>query len=225
MSNVARRMSVGRSASGCCASPRFASLAATAPSMAAVASLAAGFTGATNAQCGSYCAPSAIHRLTSSTCSSVSRPILASGGGITLSGSSEMIRATSSLAATSSGTIAREPLSSSAVACSAVSSRSPACRLALSGPWQAKQLSERIGRMSLLNEIRAWGLAGAAANAGPAIMRATAARRISHGIRLAFEQPMRRRSCQGLPASPIQGGGPESRTGKGRSAGPSSYTR
>ena len=53
---------------------------------------------------------------------------------MTLSGSSEMMRAMSSLAATSSGTIARDPLSSSPIACSATSSRRPACRLPLSGP-------------------------------------------------------------------------------------------
>jgi hypothetical protein len=33
--------------------------------------------------------------------------------------------------------------------------------LPLSGPWQAKQLSERIGLMSRLNEIRDRGSAGA----------------------------------------------------------------
>ena len=168
MSNVARRMSVVVSASGCGEMPRFSSLDRTIRSIGCVGCGSrpdptgwgrSGFATGTNAQCGSYAAPSAIHRLSRSTCSPVSRPILASGGGITESGSVEMIRATSSLAATSSGTIARAPLSSSLVACSATSSRRPACRLPLSGPWQAKQLSERIGRMSRLNEIRPRGSA------------------------------------------------------------------
>ena len=98
---------------------------------------------------------------------------------MTLSGSSEMIRATSSLASMSSGTIARVPLSNSSVALSATSRRSPACRLALSGPWQAKQLSERIGRMSLLKESRGCDGAttaadGAAAQIRPAALKLTA---------------------------------------------------
>jgi len=110
---------------------------------------------------------------------------------MTVSGSSETTRASSSLSSRFSGTIAQAPLSSSAVACSKVSSRRPACLLALSGPWQAKQFSERIGLMSRLNEIRA-GLAGVAATtavhqATPAIISTAAPKRsIAH-----FEQPMR----------------------------------
>ena len=99
-----------------------------------------------------------------------------------------MTRAISSLAAASSGTIARRPLSSSAVACSKVSSRRPACRLPLSGPWQAKQFSERIARMSLLKESRAGGGAGGAA-ASVAIPVATAASRQNES-RARVEQPM-----------------------------------
>ena len=170
MSNDARRMSVRRSASGWSVRPRVASLPLTIVSIApAPAETAAsfGFIGDTNAQCGSYVAPSAIHRSSVSTCSSKSRPILACGGGMTASGSSETIRATSSLSSIFSGTIARAPLSSSSIATSGISSRSPACRLPLSGPWQAKQLSERIGRMSRLNDSRGFGPAGSTAAPNP----------------------------------------------------------
>ena len=181
MSKATRRISVARSASGCMRSPRFASLGTTNWSIgwSRRASLAGtlGFAAGTNAQCGSYFAPSVIQRLRSSTCSSVRRPIFASGGGITLSGSSEVTRAMSSLAATSSGTIAREPLSSSATACSATSSRRPACRLPLSGPWQAKQFSDRIGRMSRLNESFAGPAAGGASAAHATAAASTLAER------------------------------------------------
>ena len=51
---------------------------------------------------------------------------------------------------TSPGTIAVSPLLAGFVASSRMSSRSPESRLFLSGPWQWKQLSERIGRMSRL---------------------------------------------------------------------------
>ena len=69
-------------------------------------------------------------------------------GGICWSGSWLSIRAISSLSSGLPGTIARAPLSVSAKAPSWVSSRSPALRALSSGPWQAKQLSERIGRTS-----------------------------------------------------------------------------
>ena len=64
---------------------------------------------------------------------------------MTSSGSSAMIRAISSLASGSPGAIA--PASTAA---SRRSSRRSALRAALSGPWQAKQFSARIGRMSRL---------------------------------------------------------------------------
>ena len=64
------------------------------------------------------------------------------------SGSWLSIRAISSLSSGLPGTIARSPLSSSAKAPSWVSSRRPALRALSSGPWQAKQWSERIGRTS-----------------------------------------------------------------------------
>jgi len=110
------------------------------------------------------------------------------GGGITAWGSSDTIRAMSSLSSIFSGTIAREPLSTSAVARSNVSSRRPACRLALSGPWQAKQLSERIGRMSWLKDSRA----GALANATPAVTASHGDPTKAHAkTRARFEQPIR----------------------------------
>ena len=208
-------MSVVLSASGCGVMPRCSSLDRTILSIGCTvcgllggpaSSRISGFATGTKAQCGSYGAPWAIHRLSRSTCSSVSRPILASGGGITESGSVEMIRATSSLASTFSGTMARAPLSSSLVACSATSSRRPACRLPLSGPWQAKQLSERIGRMSRLNEIRPAGLLvdSSAAIRSAAVDDANRHRTPTdkHSLTTArsrFQQPIRHRAFRGLP--------------------------
>ena len=111
-------MSVALSASGWGLRPRVVSFSMTIASIGCRASPAAraGRTGGTSAQCGSYAAPSATHRFRVATCSSVSRPIFASGGGMTASGSSDTMRASSSLMAGFSGTIARPPLSSSAVA-------------------------------------------------------------------------------------------------------------
>ena len=76
-------------------------------------------------------APAATHRVSVSICSAV-RLNSDSGGGIRSSGSVEIIRRTSSLAAASPGTTAP-----SANAPSAVSSRSPALRVFASGPWHA----------------------------------------------------------------------------------------
>ena len=67
------------------------------------------------------------------------------GGGISSLGSSALIRAISSLDSGSLGAMA--PAS---MAASRRSSRRSALRAALSGPWQAKQFSARIGRMSRL---------------------------------------------------------------------------
>ena len=68
------------------------------------------------------------------------------GGGITCSGSWEMIRCHAADFDKSPGTIALPGESfSGAAAPSALSSRRPDSRFAASGPWQAKHLSERIG--------------------------------------------------------------------------------
>ena len=107
----------------------------------------AGFCGGLNAQCLVQVAPCSTHRRSTATCSGVSGlPVFF--GGICRSGSWLSIRAISSLSPGLPGTIARPPLSSSANAPSWVSSRSPALRALSSGPWQAKQWSERIGRTS-----------------------------------------------------------------------------
>ena len=102
--------------------------------------------GGMNDQCGSYSAPSAIHRLSSSLCSGDSG-FFALGGGITSSGSSEKIRSSMTLESTSPGTIAPDSTASSRL-----SRRRSALRPALSAPWQEKQFSTRIERMSLLKE-------------------------------------------------------------------------
>src|SRR5437868_7004136 len=54
-------------------------------------------------------------------------------------------------------------IASASSAASRWASRSPALREALSGPWQAKQFSARIGRMSRLYSIFVWANAGCAA--------------------------------------------------------------
>ena len=61
-------------------------------------------------------------------------------------GSLALIRATSSLPSVSPGVMAPALMASSRR-----SSRKSALRAALSGPWQAKQFSARIGRTSRLN--------------------------------------------------------------------------
>ena len=63
---------------------------------------------------------------------------------------SELMRWMISLFSGSPGTMAKRP-PRSAKAPSSVSRRSGLSRVALSGPWQVKHLSERIGRMSRLN--------------------------------------------------------------------------
>ena len=67
------------------------------------------------------------------------------GGGITLDGSSQKMRLTSLLLSGSPGTMA--PFLTAAVRWSR---RNRALRDPASGPWQAKQFSARIGRMSRL---------------------------------------------------------------------------
>jgi len=103
-----------------------------------------GRTGGMNDQWFWYSAPSAIHRFSSAFCAPV-RLLRLLGGGMSCSGSSASIRATSSLSSGFPGTMAVD-----CMAMSRRSSRKSALRAALSGPWQAKQFSERIGRISRL---------------------------------------------------------------------------
>src|ERR1043166_8376574 len=110
--------------------------------------------GGMNAQCFCHFAPSAIHCVRTLICCGFSACPL-EGGGIRLSGSGDVTRRISSL---SSGL----PATITDFAPSSVSKCSFALRLALSGPWQLKQRSERIGRTSRLNSTAAaWGLAAA----------------------------------------------------------------
>lgn len=123
-------------------------------------------------QCASHAAPCAIQRRKRSFCAAV-RLLCEAAGGINSAGVVVAIRAQTALASGFPGTTGtrgtceagpgRFPNSPSRV-----SSRSPACRFAESGPWHAKQLSESTGRMSRLNSIfpetalAARGLVGAA---------------------------------------------------------------
>ena len=107
--------------------------------------------------------------------------IAESGGGIRVSGSVAVMRASSSLLAKSARSIARTP-SRASVAPSRVSRRRPALRLAASGPWHWKQFSESTGRMSRLKSIpAASGLAKPTANA-PTKTVASARRRKFNGM-------------------------------------------
>ncbi len=101
-------------------------------------------------QWGSQGAPSAIQRRRSATCASVSRglPLFASGMRRVSSGS--VTRATSALLSGAPATIGTAPERTAALAVASTSRRSPASRRLRSGPWQAKQLSARIGRTSRL---------------------------------------------------------------------------
>ena len=103
------------------------------------------------------------HRSSRSFCSSES-VLREWGGGITVSASVARIRFSSSLAFGSPGTIARRPLSSDMLAPSAVSRRNPAS--CFPGPWQLRQFSARIGRMSW-SKRRAAGSAAVAAVISP----------------------------------------------------------
>ena len=79
-----------------------------------------------------------------------------------------LIRLHSSLASKLPGLTATFPSLSAVVAPSGVSRRRPALRFLASKPWQAKQLSDKIGRISRLNA------SGPAAEAGPAAQSPTA---------------------------------------------------
>ena len=87
------------------------------------------------------------------------RVFVVAGGGINSSASVEWMRAISSLDFGSFGAMAPDSM-----AASRRSSRRSALRAALSGPWQAKQFSARMGRMSRLYS----SLGASAAVAGPA---------------------------------------------------------
>ena len=128
------------------------------------ASFSAGMTGRctrSNAQWPRYSAPSAIQRRRISA-SADETGLLMCGGGMITSGSVLAIRARISLASGFPGTMAVPPLSSAAMATPRSSSLNPACRSSASGPWQAKQRSERIGRTSRLKSIRGPSAASAA---------------------------------------------------------------
>ena len=99
----------------------------------------------TNAQCASYCAPSAIQRRSRTTSAVVRLGSLAFAGGMWSSASFVVTRRSSSLLSGLPGTMA---LFFSAP--SRVSRRRPDSRFFSSGPWQKKHLSERMGRMSRL---------------------------------------------------------------------------
>ena len=127
-----RRSSVRRSASGDGVIFSLASRTRTRLSMVARGGGATG----KNDQCPSYLPPSPIQRIRSCFCAAV-RVLWKPEGGMVPACTS----CTSLLARMSPGTTARLGWSR----------RRPPWRLFLSGPWQAKQLSERIGRMSRLN--------------------------------------------------------------------------
>ena len=100
--------------------------------------------GGVNDQCGSYSAPCSTHRVRSAISSSESWRLLF-GGGIWTSGSLEVMRRTSWLCPGLPGTTACPPDVKAAKAPSSVSRRRSPSRAASSGPWQAKQRSERMG--------------------------------------------------------------------------------
>src|SRR6516165_2592206 len=98
--------------------------------------------GGMNDQCFCHFAPSATHCVKVLICSGFSTCPL-EGGGIRLSGSVDVMRRISSLSPGLPATITERAPSS-------VSKCSFALRFALSGPWQLKQRSDRIGRTSRL---------------------------------------------------------------------------
>ena len=102
------------------------------------------FTGGTNDQCFPHSTPSRIHCSRTAIASGLSGFLWESSGGMNSSGSSDFTRLISSLSSGLPGTITL------AMAPSRVSRRNFALRAAASNPWQAKQLSERMGRTSRL---------------------------------------------------------------------------
>src|SRR5262245_40082154 len=108
--------------------------------------------GGTKAQCSDQFAPWSIHCLSSSICWGVSR-LLVRGGGMRSEASCAVTRAISSLSEDFPGTTANPPPRSSLSALSLMSRRSFALRSFSSGPWQRKQLSERMGRICRLKSM------------------------------------------------------------------------
>ena len=108
--------------------------------------------GVVKAQCSCQCAPSAIQVFSLAICSTVSFLPL-SVGGMTSSSSLDVIRAISVLCAGSPGAMAISPDLAGLNASSLTSNRSLPLRAFSSGPWQAKQYSDRIGRISRLKSM------------------------------------------------------------------------
>src|SRR5262245_37381579 len=121
-------------------------------------------------QWGWYSAPAAIQVFSRFFCSGVSF-LRDAGGGICSFGLVEKMRWTSSLSSALPGSNAP-----TLIAAARWSSRSDALRAALSGPWQAKQLSARMGRISRLYSSLVWAGAGAAQTATAAIEASQAPR-------------------------------------------------
>ena len=160
-SSAARRSNVARSASGLGVRPFSAKVAATNPSMALPPAGIAGavaLRGSWKAQWPWYSAPSAIQRRTVSTCAD-ERTLWNSAGGMWSSGSVVSSRFMTELRSGWPGTIAGSPDLPPLRAASSVSRRSLPLFLLSSGPWQAKQVSEKIGRMSRLNWTRSAAVA------------------------------------------------------------------
>ena len=99
--------------------------------------------GVSYAQCLPHLAPASIHSLSVAFCAAVSFRF-DSGGGMSSSASFEKMRAMISLSALLPGTM------TSRLASASTSKRSLALRALASGPWQVKQVSERIGKTSRL---------------------------------------------------------------------------
>ena len=118
------------------------------------------------AQWSSHFAPCSIHFVSVATCSLVSVLPLSAGG--MWSASAAVMRFSNSLFFTSPGTTATAPLAASPLALFSTSSRSFAFSLPLSGPWQAKQFSLKIGRTSRLNCTSAAGAASDSKSSGRA---------------------------------------------------------
>ena len=155
-SRVARRIRVAREPSCDGAIPTDLSFANTNTSIAlkprvcSPTSATSGLIGGINAQCFLYSAPWAIQR--SNVCFSFADRVLWDRtGGIRISSSSaNRIRRINSLDSGWPGTMARSPLSSAAMAVSNWSRRKPPSTCLASGPWQARHLSDKIGRTSRL---------------------------------------------------------------------------
>jgi hypothetical protein len=110
---------------------------------------------------------------------------------MTIDGSVAVMRAITALRAGSPGVMARYP-PRSAVAASRVSRRSPALRVALSGPWQEKQFAERMGRISCVKSTGGAVRLAFAAGGFPARTVAAVESRTAKGDKNAANNTMRR---------------------------------